>query len=65
MKVQLIEIGRDKVSRTVDVADERSLRVEIKKHLASRYVELDWCTSKRAIVRVGRRVVGEVAFFES
>jgi len=40
MKYKLIDIGRSKISRTVDVVSETQLLNEVGKHLMSRDIEL-------------------------
>ena len=66
MKYKLINIGRDKVNREINIDDQNQLMKEVKKHLLSRDVELitdDEGESFR--VYAGVRRVGTVERVES
>lgn len=56
MKYRLIDIGRSKVNRTVEVRTERELVREVRKHLMSRDVEI----LPDGNVWAGMRTVGRV-----
>jgi hypothetical protein len=65
MKFQLINIGREKVNRIVTVQGitwEAQLIRQIKRHLLSQNVSIDWDeTGNTGVVNAGFRDVGLVA----
>lgn len=54
----LIDVGREKFSGRVDAMNERQLLKEIKKHLKSREVEIEWQGDMGMILVGGWRPVG-------
>ena len=64
MTVKLIQVGRGKVSKTVEVKNEDALLEEVMRHLMSKQVELVQTTTGGSplydVVVGGFRKVGEV-----
>lgn len=63
MEVQLINVGRNKVCKTVNVKNENGIFKALKPYLLSKEIELvqSGCSEDRYVVVVGgMRVVGEV-----
>ena len=63
MEVQLINVGRNKICKTVNVKNENGIIRELKPYLMSKEIELvqSGCTEDRYSVVVGGMcVVGEV-----
>jgi hypothetical protein len=56
MTFDLIEVGRSKFTGRVEAHSERQLRDEIKKHLMSNDIEIEWQTPD-----IGTIVVGPIA----
>jgi hypothetical protein len=61
MHIQLIDIGRGKVTRVVEYYSDVALLMEVKKHLASRDVAIAWHDeTMEGTVYAGFRPVGRV-----
>lgn len=65
MKLQLINVGRMKVNKTVTVKNEREIWNEVSRHLLSREVEIiETDTPNKYTVHAGCRPVGEIIVTE-
>ena len=59
--VELINVGRNKVNKTIHVKNWKELGIELKKHLLSSEISISHLKDNRyAVVVGGLRVVGEL-----
>lgn len=66
MRVQFIDLGRKNINKVITVKDNSALRKEIKKHILSKYwdlEEMDETNTSYAVV-CGVRTVGEIKILE-
>ena len=66
MKAQLIDLGRGKINKEVEVPDTKSLHKEIQKHLASKNWNMYESDSEPGIwlIDAGFRTVGKVKIIQ-
>jgi hypothetical protein len=65
MKIQLINVGRNNVNKTLTVKNEKELWKELRQHILSRYIDLQETETPNTYnIFAGMRTVGQIKITE-
>jgi hypothetical protein len=65
MEIELINVGRNNVNKTLTVKNEKQMWKELHQHILSRYIELEETETPNTYdICVGMRTVGQIKITE-